>query len=87
MRTDDESDWVSRLIKSLGSHSVPPTLTNQQRRVIAGHSVGMTTKEIAEAMGLSVVTVGSHRNAALARLGARNCTHAVVLAIRQGLID
>jgi len=86
MRTDDESDWVTRLIRTLGSHTIQ-TLSEQQRRVLVGYSVGMMSPEIADKLGITTATVAVHRRGAIARLGARNLTVAVALAIRQGLID
>jgi DNA-binding NarL/FixJ family response regulator len=86
MRTDDESDWVSRLLRSIGSYIIP-SLSEQQRRVLAGYSVGMKSPEIADKLGISMATVAVHRRHAIGRMGARNWTHAVALAIREGLID
>ena len=48
---------------------------------------GMTTAEVAEQLGLGPDAVRQHIDAAIAALGARSKLEAVVLALRQGLID
>jgi DNA-binding CsgD family transcriptional regulator len=41
----------------------------------------------ARELDLSEETVNTHINTALARLGARNRTHAVAIALRESLVD
>ena len=47
----------------------------------------MTMAEVAEQRGLGPDAVRRHIEAAMAALGARSKLEAVVLALRQGLID
>ncbi|WP_281356715.1 response regulator transcription factor [Amycolatopsis anabasis] len=62
-------------------------LTDRQCEVIQGMSEGKDNGEIARDLVLSVETVRTHAKTILRKLGARNRTHAVALAIRQGLVS
>jgi DNA-binding CsgD family transcriptional regulator len=86
MRVDDESDWPDRILHTLGLHAFAP-ISDQQRRVLAAASVGLTTVQTALALGVAVDTVMQHRKQANLRLGTSNITHAVASALRRGLID
>lgn len=48
---------------------------------------GLLSKQIADRLDISEKTVEKHKGALIQRLGARNSTHAVVLALRAGLIS
>ena len=48
---------------------------------------GRARKEIAVLLGITANTVKSHQTQIMLKLGARNSTHAVVIAVRRGLID
>jgi DNA-binding CsgD family transcriptional regulator len=56
-----------------------PALTRQQRWVLDRVALGMSNKEIAQALGISPRTVEIHRAKALACIGARNTVHAAVI--------
>lgn len=71
---------------------VPPKgsrgkLTRRQRQILQLLANGESTTVAARELGLSEETVKSHTKHALARLGARNRTHAVSIALRECLID
>jgi DNA-binding NarL/FixJ family response regulator len=72
--------------------AVPPKgsrgkLTGRQRQILQLLADGESTTVAARELGLSEETVKTHIKTALARLGARNRTHAVAIALRQCLID
>lgn len=72
--------------------AVPPKgsrgkLTHRQREILQLLADGESTTVAARELGLSEETVKTHIKTALARLGARNRTHAVGIALRQSLID
>lgn len=72
--------------------AVPPkgsrgTLTGRQRQILQLLANGEPTTVAARALGLSEETVKTHTKNALARLGARNRTHAVAIALREALIE
>lgn len=64
-----------------------PYLTGRELEVLRGLGEGRTDREIAQALGVSEKTVHHHVGTLLAKLSARNRTHAVVQALRLGLID
>jgi DNA-binding NarL/FixJ family response regulator len=72
--------------------AVPPTgsrgkLTRRQREILQLLADGGSTSAAARQLGLSEETVKTHTKNVLGRLGARNRTHAVAIALRECLID
>lgn len=72
--------------------AVPPSgsrgkLTKRQREILQLLANGESTTVAARELGLSEETVKTHTKYALARLSARNRTHAVAIALRESLID
>jgi DNA-binding NarL/FixJ family response regulator len=72
--------------------AVPPSgsrskLTKRQREILQLLANGESTTVAAHELELSEETVKTHTKHALARLGARNRTHAVAIALRECLID
>jgi DNA-binding NarL/FixJ family response regulator len=72
--------------------AVPPSgsrgkLTKRQREILQLLANGGSTSAAARELGLSEETVKTHTRNALARLGARNRTHAVAIALRESLVE
>lgn len=72
--------------------AVPPKgsrgkLTQRQRQILQLLANGESTTVAARELDLSEETVKTHTKHALARLGAKNRTHAVAIAVRECLID
>lgn len=72
--------------------AVPPRgsrgkLTGRQRQILQLLADGESTTVAARELGLSEETVKTHTKNAVARLGARNRTHAVAIALREALIE
>lgn len=72
--------------------AVPPSgsrgkLTRRQREILQLLADGGSTVVAARELGLSEETVKTHTKNVLARLGAKNRTHAVAIALRECLID
>ncbi|HEY7455754.1 MAG TPA: response regulator transcription factor [Solirubrobacterales bacterium] len=72
--------------------AVPPSgsrgkLTRRQREILQLLADGGSTAVAARRLDLSEETVKTHTKHVLARLGARNRTHAVAIALRECLID
>lgn len=61
-------------------------LTQRQLEILVMLAKGMTSKEIAYALGLSYKTVDVHRSRIMERLGLRDLASLVVYAARKGLI-
>jgi DNA-binding NarL/FixJ family response regulator len=71
--------------------AVPPSgsrgkLTRRQREILQLLADGGSTAAAARDLGVSEETVKTHTKNMLARLGARNRTHAVAIALRECLI-
>jgi DNA-binding NarL/FixJ family response regulator len=62
-------------------------LSDRQCEVLRLAAAGLCDSEIALALVLSVHTVRDHLKAIRARMGARNTTHAVSIALGQGIIS
>ena len=71
---------------------VPPRgsrgkLTKRQREILQLLANGESTTVAARELDLSAETIKTHTKHAVARLGARNRTHAVAIALRDAIID
>lgn len=62
-------------------------ITRRQREILQLYADGHSTATVAKQLGLSTETVRTHTKAALARLGARDRTHAVAVGLRSSLIE
>lgn len=62
-------------------------LTAREREVFHLLAEGLTTKEIARQLDISVKTAENHRARVLAKLGVRNSAELVRYALRKGLLD
>lgn len=72
--------------------AVPPSgsrgkLTRRQREILQLLANGGSTVVAARELDLSEETIKTHTKNALGRLGARNRTHAVAIALRESLIE
>jgi two-component system, NarL family, response regulator len=72
--------------------AVPPKgsrgkLTQRQRQILQLLANGESTTVAARELDLSEETIKTHMKHLLARLGARNRTHAVAMALRESQID
>ena len=61
-------------------------LTHREREILTYVADGNTNKQIANILTISEQTIKNHVSAILRKLNANDRAHAVVLAIRQGLI-
>ncbi|KHK95199.1 LuxR family transcriptional regulator [Microbacterium mangrovi] len=80
---------VNRLAAQPAPASVPDhtgTLTDRERDVFLAMGRGLTNAEIAQQLFLSESTVKTHVGRVLAKLGARDRIHAVILAHRLHLV-
>jgi DNA-binding NarL/FixJ family response regulator len=62
-------------------------LTSREREVFHLLAEGLTTKEIARRLDISVKTAENHRGRVLDKLGMRNTAELVRYALRKGLLD
>jgi two-component system NarL family response regulator len=92
------SDEMARAVKAALAQerfvdpAVPPkgsrgVLTRRQLQILQLLADGGSNAAAARQLDLSGETVKTHTKNALARLGAKNRTHAVAIALRESLID
>lgn len=62
-------------------------ITPRQLQCLEHTSNGLTEKEIARELGLSVNTVKAYRRHMLAALGCKTAAHAVAVGFRTGLLE
>jgi len=66
---------------------MPATITTaREQEILTLLSKGLTAKEIATDLFISVHTVESHRRNLVHKLEARNTVHMVIKAIRMGVV-
>jgi len=61
-------------------------LSPMQRRVLVELGTGVSNQQISEDLGIALSTVKAHVGAVIQKLGARNRTHAVLIARESGLL-
>lgn len=74
------------LALKLVSHASTPTLTPREREVLELLRLGITNKEIAQALSVAPSTIKTHLREILDKLGAMSRTEAVTIAIERGLL-
>ena len=80
----DQETFIDPAVPPRGSRG---KLTRRQRQIIQRLADGASTTVAARELDLSEETVKTHTKNIMARLGARNRTHAVAIALRESLID
>lgn len=80
----DDKSYVDPAVPPKGSRS---KLTRRQRQLLQLIANGESTTKAARELELSEETIKTHTKNILARLGARNRTHAVAIAIRESLVE
>lgn len=68
------------------SVAVPPALTGRQTEILQSLTRGLTNKDIAKQLGLSIRSVEDHVDRILGRIGAANRAEAVAIALRKHLL-
>ncbi len=72
--------------RDLAHHVSDAVLTGRELDVLALIAEGNSNRAAAETLGIQEETVKGHVKSILAKLGARDRTHAVTLALRRGII-
>lgn len=68
-----------------GEESALDLLTSREREILQNLAEGSTNREVADALGLSVKTVETHRTNLMRKLGLHNTADLVRIAVRTGL--
>jgi NarL family two-component system response regulator LiaR len=82
----DVASVVARRLASNGKERTN-ALTPRQREILRLLATGLENKQIARRLGIGVHTVKTHVSRVLAKLGAASRTEAVVVALRDRLIN
>jgi two-component system, NarL family, response regulator len=64
-----------------------PMLSDRERQVIDQMAKGKNNREIGAELSITEHTVRFHVNNVLSKLGANDRAHAIVLALRQGIVQ
>ena len=82
-------ELMTRAIAHEGSPHRPnelPTMPKREREILMLLAEGLTSRGVAERLDIAANTVDWHITQLIERLGARNRQHALVLAMRSGII-
>jgi two-component system, NarL family, invasion response regulator UvrY len=76
-----------RVGKSAPGGSLLDSLSNRELQVLRGLALGQTSREVADAYGISIKTVNTYRERLLKKLNLRNTIELVRFAIQNRLVD
>ncbi len=71
----------------IAEHAADDALTEREIEVLRRVAVGNSNKQIAAQLSISEGTVKAHMKSILPKLAARDRTHAVMIAVKRGIID
>lgn len=78
---------VSMLRAAESTEDESPLLSERQVEILQAIADGSTTKQVARELGITQKTVHNHLNAIYRRLDTQSLTHAVLSAVRLGIIE
>jgi DNA-binding NarL/FixJ family response regulator len=73
--------------QSIAEHMGEELLTNRELEVLRQVAAGNANRSVGRKLGISEETVKAHMRSVLAKLQARDRTHAVAIALKRGIID
>jgi DNA-binding NarL/FixJ family response regulator len=74
------------LLRDEPSNSAPGSISEREREILSGAAQGESAQQTATRLNRSTETVKNHRRNIIAKLEARNMTHAVHLAHGRNLL-
>lgn len=78
-------DYVRHLSAPAETPLPGPTLSSREREVLQLMAEGLSTREIAETLHLSVKTIETHRRQIMEKLGIYNVAGLIKFAVREGI--
>ena len=64
-----------------------PALTEREREVLAWLARGLSSRQVAEELDISVRTVETHRANLMQKLGVKSVALLIQVAIREGILE
>lgn len=71
----------------IAEHAADDALSDRELEVLRAVGAGYSNKQIAKRLSISESTVKSHMKSILPKLNARDRTHAVMIAVKRGMLD
>ncbi|MBM3128888.1 MAG: response regulator transcription factor [Chloroflexi bacterium] len=78
---------VNAVAESAETKEAPPRLTERESQVVQLVAEGLSSREIAERLNISIKTVDTHRANMMEKLDVRNTAELIKLAIRKGIVS
>lgn len=78
---------VQRIIQDLPGSEPSMPISSRERDVLSGIARGLSSKEIATQLGLSVFTIENHRRRIMDRTGVHSIAGLTLLALEMGLVS
>lgn len=75
------------LAENIAAHVLDDALSARETGVLNLVATGCSNKQIGSALSISEETVKAHMKNILAKLGVRDRTHAVTVALRRGILS
>jgi DNA-binding NarL/FixJ family response regulator len=76
-----------QIASEIAEHAADDALTEREIDVLRRVGSGNSNKQIAFQLAISEGTVKAHMKSILPKLGARDRTHAVMIAVKRGILD
>ncbi len=77
---------LNQFVHGTGERSIPSQLTNREREVVIHLAEGRSNKEVANALGIGVRTVETHREHIMRKLNIHSVAGLTKFAVSKGLI-
>jgi DNA-binding NarL/FixJ family response regulator len=77
----------AEIATEIAEHAADDALTDREVEVLRKVGSGNSNKQIAAQLSISEGTVKAHMKSILPKLGARDRTHAVMIAVKRGILD
>ncbi len=77
----------AEIASEIAEHVADDALTQREVDILKRVAAGWSNKQVAAQLEISDGTVKSHMKSILEKLGARDRTHAVMIAIKRGIFD
>jgi DNA-binding NarL/FixJ family response regulator len=75
------------IARDIAEYAADDSLTTREIQVLRAVSSGLSNKLIASHLEISLSTVKTHLKSILLKLGANDRTHAVMIALKRGILD